>query len=417
MNTLTDFLKNSYTAYHAVRNACLFLIDNGFCELYEGEAWKIERGGKYFVVRGGSSVIAFTVGGAKRPFFRIVASHTDSPALKIKGSLTLHSGGYDKLEVETYGGGIWYSFFDRPLKIAGKTVVREGGELIAKAYASPFAVTIPSLAIHQSRGVNDGFAVNAQTDLMPLIGLNGGELADILPKNTVSSDLFIVPDTQPYLYGADNSLLASPRIDNLTSVLSSVTALVGASGDGISVAACFDNEEVGSRTAQGADSNFLECTLKRVFAALSLTETDFARAMAVSMMISMDNAHATHPNHPEKSDPGYPVTLGGGIVIKSHANKAYVSEALSIATVKTLFDRAGVKHQDFFNRSDTRSGSTLGSFLQSKSGMLAVDLGLPQLAMHSATETIAVSDYEQAKTALSAFYSTPFTIKGSRVKF
>ena len=417
MQKLVSFLKNSYTAYHATENARKILEENNFLFLSETEDWKVEEGGKYYTIRGGSSIIAFTVGSLDKFSFKLIASHTDSPALKLKENPVQKSGSYIKLNTEPYGGGIWYSFFDRPLKIAGRIVTEEDNLLSAENVLSPYTVTIPSLAIHMNRSANEGFSVNEQVDLSPVLSLHEENfLSPITQKNVVSYDLFVVNADTPYTFGCEDELLASPRIDNLTSVLASIEALINhAESNGICVAVALDNEEVGSRTLQGAGGDFLENTLRRIANSLKFDENEYYKALASSFLISLDNAHAIHPNHPEKSDPTNKVQLGGGVVIKSHANKAYTTDALSSATIKTVFKRAGVEFQTFYNRSDMRSGGTLGSISLSHVGVLSVDIGLPQLAMHSANECIACADYRGLLDGLTAFYSFNITVLDDEV--
>ena len=400
MKKLIKFLETSYTAYHAVENARTLLTENGFVELRETDAWNLTEGGKYFTVRGGSSLIAFTVG--KKRSFHIIASHTDSPCFKLKAIPEMQAEGYTKLNAETYGGGIWYTFFDRPLKVAGRVIVQEGDGLHSELYTGATLV-IPSLAVHMNRGVNDGFAPNPQTDLLPLYSFAGEKLD--LPERTVSYDLFLTPSQTPFENGAHVEFLSSPRIDNLTSVFSSLQALVSTEGGQINVCACFDNEEVGSGTYQGAGGDFLYNTLSRIGLALGITGEDFARTLAGSFLFSLDNAHAVHPNHGEKCDPTNRPVLGGGIVIKSHANKAYTTDALTCAIAQTVFEKAGAKYQYFYNRSDMRSGGTLGAISLSQAGIPSCDIGLAQLAMHSAVETIAKDDYTELLKGLTAFYN------------
>ena len=417
METLLDFLKNSLTAYHACENAKARLVENGFSPLKETEDWELSEGGKYFVERGGA-LVAFTVGGLDNFSYKIVASHVDSPALKLKENPVEKRGAYAVLNVETYGGGVWYSFFDRPLRIAGRVVKSENGRVYSETVTSAFLLSIPSLAVHQNRGVNDGFAVNAQTDLSPLLSLNGGE-ADWLERiagdgKTMGYDLYLVNADSPYFFGAEDEFLASPRIDNLTSVCASLDALLSkADSDGICVAAFLNHEEIGSRTTQGADGDFLENALRRIAYALRFDDNEYYKALASSFLLSADNAHAVHPNHPEKADPTNKTVLGGGVAIKAHANGAYITDALAAATVRTIFDKAGVKHQNFFNRSDMRSGSTLGVAALTRMGVAGADIGLAQLAMHSACECFAKEDYAELVNGLTAFYSSDLLADGN----
>ena len=420
---LMHFLRESYTAYHACGSVKQKLEENGFIQLTENRDWSLCEGGKYFVMRGGSSLIAFTVGGLDEFSYKIVATHTDSPALKLKENPVIKKAGdCATLNVETYGGGVWYSFFDRPLKIAGRVVRRVGRSLKTETVTSPFCVQIPSVAIHQNREANDKFSVNAQIDLQPLCALmgEGFDTADVLKKavgeNVVSHDLFLVNADMPYRFGMNNEFLASPRIDNLASTYAGVQALLSATEtNGICVLAMMDNEEIGSLSAQGADGDFLETTLRRIAYALRFDDNEFYKALAASFLLSVDNAHAVHPNHPEKSDPVNGPKLGGGIVIKAHANKAYVTDALSSAVLKTVFDDAGVPYQNFYNRSDVRSGSTLGSLVTRHIGMAGADIGIAQLAMHSACESMAVADFDVMLKGLAAYYATTLRFSDDNV--
>ena len=416
INPLIQFLENSYTAYHAVENAKAFLLENGFTALSETEDWTLEENGRYFVERNGSALIAFTVGNLDEFSYKLVAAHTDSPALKLKDNALMRANGYDKLNVEKYGGMLLYSYLDRPLKIAGRVIMRENGVLKAKTVLSDYTVSIPSLAIHMNRNANDGLTLNAQTDMLPLLALSGADekesyLSSLTGGEVISYDLYAVNADAPYAFGLRNEFVASPRVDDLASVYASLAALVShEKSNGISVAVCLDNEEVGSRSPQGADSEFLGKTLKRIAFSLKFDEMEYYKALASSFMISLDNAHALHPNHPEKADPTNKPVLGGGVVIKAHAQKAYVTDAMSAAILKTVFDGADVKYQTFYNRSDMPSGSTLGSLSQSHVDILSVDVGLPQLAMHSACECFAKADYAELLSGLTAFYSANLTL-------
>lgn len=410
---LFDFLKNSYTAFHAVKNAEKFLLNEGFQKLSEGGEWQVEEGGKYFVTRGDSSLIAFTIGALDNGLsFKIAASHADSPALKLKDNAVMKTGVYEKLNVESYGGGIWYSFFDRPLKVAGRIVCENGGKICGKVVTSDYFLTIPSVASHQNRNVNDNFAVNVQTDLCPLYSFTGDEddlLSSFTSAKVLSYDLFLVNGQDPYVFGKNGEFLASPRIDNLTSAFSSLEALCGVCApDGVCVAAIFDNEEVGSHTLEGAGGDLLERTLRRLTFALKFDDEEYYKALSSSFLLSVDNAHALHPNHPEKCDPTNQPVAGGGVTIKFHANKAYTTDALSAAAIISVFEQADVPYQKFYNRSDMRSGSTLGAISLSKVSVLSADIGIAQFAMHSACESFALADYDAMVSGLKAFFASTF---------
>ncbi|MBQ7923772.1 MAG: M18 family aminopeptidase [Clostridia bacterium] len=407
---LSAFLEKSLTAYHAKDNVKAQLLENGFTPLLPTQDWEICESGKYFVERG-ASLIAFTVGQLDHFTYKIAAAHVDSPALKIKTNPEKKTENMISLNVERYGGGLWYTFFDRPLKIAGQIVTNTDGKLQAKTTQAPFLVTIPSQALHINREANDHFAVNLQTDALPLYALNDGNLIEtaFAGENVVAYDLFAVNAEKPYVFGANGEFFASPRLDNLTSVYASLQGLLSAKTDkGVCVAAFFHNEEIGSQTLQGAGGDFLEKTLRKIAFALRFDDNEYDKALASSFFLSVDNAHALHPNHPEKSDPTNKTKLGGGVVIKSHAGGAYVTDSLTLATVKTVFENAGVPYQYFFNRSDAKSGSTLGVSALTRLGVYGADIGLAQLAMHSACECFAIDDFQALLDGLTAFYSSDY---------
>ncbi len=404
---LKSFLKTSYTAYQAVENAKKLLRKRGFLPLDEGEAWELEEGGKYFTVRGGTSLIAFRCGSGP---FKLIASHTDSPCLKLKEQPVERSGPYARLNVEEYGGCILYSFFDRPLRLAGRVVRESEKGVKTEQYVSDFCVTVPSLAVHMNRTVNEGFKADPQTDLEPMLSLGATEFEKCIGPH-LAFDLFAVPDVEPYESGASGEFLSSPRIDNLTSVYGSLLALADDSSTGSCLVACFDSEEIGSRTRQGAAGDFLSAVLRRIAAARGMSESELYALLSRSLLISLDNAHAVHPNHPEKCDPTNRPVMGGGIVIKGHAGGAYTTDGLTSAVIKRVFDRAGVRYQSFYNRSDMRSGSTLGAISLTQASIPSVDLGLAQLAMHSAVETMAGSDFEELVKGLTAFFQSRIILR------
>ena len=416
MDALFNYLQNSLTAYHAVDNAKEILLSNGFTQLLETDDWQLCEGGKYFTVRNGSSIIAFTIGALDGFHYKIAASHCDSPALKLKENCVNQGGLYATLNTETYGGGLWATFFDRPLKIAGRAVVQQGNKLTEKTVQAPFNVCIPSLAIHQNREANNGFAINNQIDLQPLLSCandapdNQAFIKSVVGADAISYDLYLVNADTPYAFGVNNEFIASPRVDNLTSVYASLRAFTQSEcADGVCVLACLDNEEVGSSTYQGANGDFMENTLRRIAFALRFDENEYYKALASSFLLSVDNGHAVHPNHPEKSDPTNKTVLGGGVVIKNHAGKAYITDAASAAVVKTIFNNANVKYQNYFNRSDVRSGSTLGAFAVCHLGAHGADIGIAQLAMHSASECFAKADFDAEVDGLTAFFNTKLT--------
>ncbi len=410
MENLLRYLETSYTAYQAVENAKDLLLAHGYSELRERETWELRRGGKYFVTRNGSSLIAFAIGDGNG--FKIVASHTDSPCLKLKENPVTTTEKFKKLNVEPYGGGIWYTFFDRKLKLAGRVVREKAGTIAAENYVSDFTLVIPSLAVHMQREVNEKFSPNPQVDLLPLLGMDEEKFDERL-GSPLSFDLWAVCAEAPFASGEREEFISSPRVDNLTSAYGSLSALLCADNKkDVNVAALLDNEEVGSHTRQGAAGDFLKNTLGRIAASM---KCDLPRMAADSFLISLDNAHSLHPNHPEKCDITNRAVMGGGIVIKGHAGGAYTTDALSSAVVKKIFSNAGVKYQTFYNRSDMRSGGTLGAISLGQVSILSADLGLAQLAMHSAVETFAASDYKELLKGLQAFYLSSIEIDGEKI--
>ena len=394
-----EFLKNSYTAYHATQNVCNILTSNGFVELSLGEKWDIAEGGKYFVTRNGSSVIAFVVGANK--VLSICESHTDSPSFKVKGTKLVASEGAKRLNTEKYGGGLLYTYFDRPLKIAGRVLEKCENGVVQKLVASDYNVVIPSLCVHFNPAVNDGFSVNPQVDTLPLLAQSDVELYKTLTDGEVlDADLYVVPATEPFLAGANGEFLCAPRIDNLTSVYTSIQALLHCNPQTIAMAVCLDNEEVGSGTRQG-NPRFVSQVVDALCDALGMDVVARQNAIEGGMVLSVDNGHACHPAHPEKSDALYRAYLNKGIVIKHHTN--YATDGLSSAIFKNILQKADVAFQDLYNRSDVRCGSTVGLATARELGIKTCDIGMPQLAMHSACETCGSTDVDTMQQALTAF--------------
>lgn len=396
---MKDLLQNigaSYTAFHATARVCEILEKNGFSRLKD----EVKIGGKYYVTKNDSSVIAFSVG--EKKFFNIVAAHTDSPALKLKDNPETVSEGCGRLNVETYGGLLLGTWTDRKLRIAGRAFYVENGKVVSKLVSSPYNVVIPNLAIHMQRSVKN--EINAQIDMQPLTGLGKGDVKKLV-GDAISYDLFLSCAEEGYEWGENGEFVSSPRLDDLEGVFGGLAAFTAAKPLGVNVLCCFDNEEIGSGTKQGAASTFLADVLATVARGLKWSEAERSAAMDGSFIVSLDNAHASHPNHPELSDPTNRTLLGGGIAIKHHANCNYTTDGYSTALMKNLFNGAGVKYQDFYMRSDLRCGGTLGAISSSQVSIDSVDIGLPQLAMHSAVECAAKSDYEDLKKALTAFYT------------
>ena len=420
VNQLIDFIKHSPTAYHtvaAIRNA---LVKAGFTEVSEKTPSAFSDGGKHFVIRGGSSVIAFK-GGSEKGGFVISASHSDSPCFKIKGELV--GASYTRFATEKYGGMIHYTWLNRPLSIAGRVVVKtESGVKTILVDLKKAALTIPSVAIHLNRGVNDGYKFNPASDLLPLAG--GAEAkgavmsaiaaeAGVPESDIISHDLFLYNAEEGRVIGIKDDLFLSPRIDDLGCVYASLRAFIDApeSDKSVAVLAVFDNEEVGSETKQGASSTFLDRTLR----AIAGNDHIYSAMLYNSFMVSADNAHAIHPNHPELYDATNAPVLGKGVVVKYNANQRYTTDAVSDAIFTTLAERSGIKLQKFSNRADMVGGSTLGSISNTKVSISTVDIGLPQLAMHSATETAAISDLDDMIAVLKSLYSSVIVKDGDDI--
>lgn len=429
---MLDFVEQSPSCFHAIANVKRMLEEQGFTELKETEDWRPEPGRGYYVTRNDSSVIAFrlpedcgeaeTAGtgsadGIKG--FHIVASHSDSPSFKIKESpeksVEEH---YVTLNTEKYGGMILSTWLDRALSVAGRVVVRDKNEAVTKLVnVDKDLLVIPNVAIHMNREMNNGVAYNPQVDMLPLFAdcsegkkknafmKRVAKAAGVKQEDILGHDLFLYTREKGRILGDNGEFVLSPRLDDLQCVFSSVKAFGAARpAQYINVCAVFDNEEVGSGTKQGADSTFLEDTLWRVAESLKKSRSEYLRLAAGSFLISADNVHAVHPNHPEKADPTNRPYLNGGIVIKFHGSQKYTTDAVSAAKMKALCERVKVPYQTYANRSDIPGGSTLGNISTSHVSVSSVDIGLPQLAMHSAVETAGVKDTGYAVEVLKAFY-------------
>jgi len=422
VNSFIDFINNTPSAFHAVDNMCARLKAEGFELLNEREQWNIVPGGRYMITRNRSSVIALTIPQCGMSHFQIVASHSDSPTFKLKAKAEDPAfGKYVRLNTERYGGMIMSTWLDRPLSIAGRVLVKEGASVSTRLVNLDRAsVLIPNMPIHFNRDANDGFKYNAQVDTLPLYGAGDAqgklleeiaEAAGVQPESIVGSDLFLYARTPGVVWGANNDFFSCPRIDDLECAYTSMEAFLEAgTADQINVFAVFDNEEVGSASKQGAGSTFLSDVLMRAANALGATDSEARAAIVCSFMVSADNAHAVHPNHPEKFDTGNRTFMNEGVVIKHNANQRYTTDGVSAAIFSSICAEAGVPVQHFANRSDTMGGSTLGNIANSHTSMNTVDIGLPQLAMHSSYETAGVKDVDYMIQALKKFYQTKITV-------
>lgn len=422
-----NFIEHSPSCFHAVAQLSQMLDQAGYQRLKECDGWTLEQGGKYYVTRNGSSIIAFHVGEQLDNYhFQITASHSDSPSYKVKEKAELKGkGGYLQLNTEGYGGMICSSWLDRPLSLAGRVLVRQGNVVETRLLnIDRDLLLIPNVAIHMNREVNSGMKYNQQVDMLPLF--SAGECGEnsyyeliaqelgVKPEDVVGCDLYLYPRVAPSLWGAKEEFISSPRLDDLQCAYTSMKALVDSHNPhGVNVCCCFDNEEVGSGTKQGALSTFLRDVLQRVHAALGHAPEDYFRAVAKSFMVSCDNAHAVHPNHPEKTDGENCVYMNKGIVVKFSANQKYTTDGISAAIFMQLCKDAQVPVQTFANRSDMAGGSTLGNLSTQQVSLHTVDVGLPQLAMHSTYETAGVKDSGYMVQALTAFYNTDLDITDS----
>lgn len=423
---MLKFIENSPSCFQAVDNFAKMLEVQGFEPLYEQEKYDIKKGGRYYITRNGSSILAFVVPMGEAKGFHMTSAHSDSPCFKIKEKPEMVAEEhYIKLNVEKYGGMIDSTWLDRPLSVAGRVVVKETGAeskvgqgLLTKLInIDRDLLMIPNVAVHMNRDMNKGFEYNAQTDLIPLFGeyISGedkeaframiAEEAGVTKEQLLGYDLYLYAREKGRLFGAKEEFVLSPRLDDLQCAYGCMKALAESTpNEYVNVCVVFDNEEVGSGTKQGADSTFLEDNLLRIYKALDGKCNDYKRLLADSFMISADNAHAVHPNHPEKADPTNRPYLNGGIVIKFHGSQRYTTDAVSGAVMKDICNNAQVPCQTYHNKSDIAGGSTLGNISTAHVSVNTVDIGLPQLAMHSACETAGVKDTEYLIRAMKCFY-------------
>ena len=425
LRDLMDFLDSSVTMFHAINECEKVLQRSGFTYLPENEKWNIEKG-KYYTKRNSSSLIAFDI--AEGDYhFQISAAHSDSPTFKLKDRPLIESNGYLKLNVEGYGGMINATWLDKPLTLAGRVMVNtDKGIETRLLHIDRDLLIIPNVPIHFNREINKGFAFNNQVDMLPVFSAGNLKEADfdnmlakelnVEPKDILAKDLYLVNRQKAAVIGFDNELISSGRLDDLECVYTSLRGFVEAENKNhINVFAVFDNEEVGSVTKQGAMSTFLASTLDRVNTALGKSKEEYYTAIAKSILISCDNAHAVHPNHPELFDVKNRPVLNQGIAIKESANQKYTTDAFSRAILKKILEKKNIPYQIFANRSDIAGGSTLGNLSNTVVSMNAVDIGLPQLAMHSAYETAGTKDVGYAFETLKAFFEANIDIKDDKV--
>ncbi len=422
-----EFIKNCPSCFHAVRQLQQILDNKGFLPLKESDKWELEKGKSYYVTRNDSSIIAFSIGATLDEYhFQITSSHSDSPTFKVKENGELEQkGNYLQLNVEGYGGMICSTWMDRPLSLAGRVLVKENDTITSHLFdAKEDMVLIPNVPIHLERNTNSGYSYNVQVDMLPLFSAGkctkGDYLKMIAKKLDVEEnaicgkDIYLYNRQQPSVWGFQKEFISAAKLDDLECAYASFTALSETENKHcVRVAACFDNEEVGSLTKQGADSTFMEDVLKRITIALNKSDEEYYQAIAKSFMVSCDNAHALHPNHPEKFDATNYTLMNKGVVIKHNANQTYTSDAFSKSVFELVCEKANVPVQHYANRSDERGGSTLGNLSNAHVSLHCVDIGVAQLAMHSSYESAGYDDIAYLVDALKSFYTQTILIAGA----
>ena len=412
---LRSYLDYSHSVYHAVKNLTDLLSEAGYEKLQEHESWNLKVGGKYYLTRGGTSVLAFRIPDGAPTGFMMAASHSDRPTFKVKENGEL-AGTYTKLAVERYGGMLISTWLDRPLSVAGRVIVgTENGVETRLVDIDRDLLLIPNVAIHMNRKANDGYTWNPATDTLPLMGGadTKGRFAEILKEaaggEVLGHDLYLYVRQGSSVWGLDNEYLSSPALDDLQCAWCSTRGFLDAKDSGaVPVLCVFDSEEVGSASVQGAASDLLENTLSRICGAMNW---ELPKLLAQSFMVSADNAHAVHPNHPEFADPTNAPVVNKGVVLKFNAAQRYTTDGISSAIFRSICKQAEVPVQTYYNRADLPGGSTLGNISLGHVSIPSVDIGLAQLAMHSSYETAGVKDVEHLAKAMEAFFSTALRAK------
>ncbi len=417
---LMRFVDRSPCAYYAVANLKEDLLQQGFQELEEQEPWTLTSGGRYFVCRNGSSLISFILPPDQIRSFHVMASHSDSPSFKIKPGPALRSTcGLLRASTEKYGGPIDSTWFDRPLSVSGRVLVEENGGISARlVYPEKVTMMLPSVAPHLLRKEHGSEPLDTQDRMYPVIGAgNDGMLLwsliakelKVFPEQILSSDLYLCNREAARIWGTGNEFLSAPRLDDLASCYGSFLGFLDSRScsGAVAVHAAFDNEEVGSRTMQGADSGFMRVTLERICSCTGLGREEFHRAVAGSLLISADNAHALHPNYEHLSDPENHPCLNRGLVVKYQSAQRYATDGVSAALFQTICRQHGIPYQTFTNRQGSIGGSTLGHLSVSQIPLRTADIGLPQLAMHSCYETMGTGDTSALAAFSAAFYGEP----------
>ncbi|ACT47310.1 M18 family aminopeptidase [Methylotenera mobilis] len=421
---LLNFIDLSPSPWHAVEQIEQQLLGAGFTQLDETQAWQLAAGKRYFVVRGGASIIAFTLG--NQPLadtgFRMVGAHTDSPSLRLKPKAAYETDGLLRIGVEVYGGPILATFTDRDLSIAGRVTVRTAsGHAIKLLKFDDALMRLPNLAIHMNREVNEkGLKLNKQTELPLLFGESAAGIEaeqqflayvatalNIAPQDILTFEFNVFDTQKGKFWGANQEFITNSQLDNLASCHAAITALLNSSNqDGSNICALFDHEEVGSESATGASGSFLADVITRITSNMGMNEEERLRALAQSFFVSADMAHAYHPNHASAYEPCHHVMVNQGPVIKTNANQRYASNADTAARFIALCERAQVPFQQYSHRTDLGCGSTIGPILASGLGVASVDVGSPMWAMHSIRESAGVLDHHYMIAALGALFTS-----------
>jgi hypothetical protein len=422
---VVEFIDESPSTYHVVKNCSDILDENGFERIMPREKWEIKKGGRYFLKKSSSTIIAFTVGENfdMKNGFKIFGAHTDSPCFRIKPNPEMVTENIVRLNTEVYGGPILSTWFDRPLSIAGRVIVKGEDPFFPKTVKIKIdepLLTIPNLAIHQNREVNNGVKIDKQNDVLPIISLINRnfekegyleriilEKTGIKKENIIDFNLYLYATEKGCLLGANEEFMSSPKLDNLASVYTGLIGLVEAeeNQDRINIFVAFDNEEIGSATKQGADSNYLLNTLEKISLALGLDRSDFLQMLESSYILSADAAHAAHPAHLGKTDPTNRGRMNEGISIKISAKQKYTSDGYSIAVIRQLIEGTEIRIQPFVNESNELGGSTIGPISSTHLDIDGVDLGVPMFAMHSVRELCGIFDVFYLKELAKEFFS------------
>lgn len=417
MNKFFEFMDKNPTAFHVVDTVKKELMAKGYTELFENADYKLTLGGKYFVIRNDSSILAFELPKKQIRGFHVFAAHTDSPSFRIKEQPEMaFEENYVRLNVEKYGGMIVSTWLDRPLSVAGRLIVKNGNKLETKLVnVDRDLLMIPNVAIHMNGDLNSGYTYKIQSDLLPFFSdLSGkGKFDEFMAKeagvdkdDVLGKDIFLYTRQKAGFVGLNNEFVVSPRLDDQACCYAGLKGLLDSKGSNyVKVLALFDNEEVGSGTKQGADSTLLDDTLYRIADALGLTKTEYLKLLADSFSLSADNAHAVHPAMTGKADPTNRPYLNKGVVLKFNGSQRYATDAESAAYFRYLAKEANVGTQNYANQSDVRGGSTLGNISTAHVSIKTADIGLPQLAMHSAVETMGANDVKDMIEIAKVFFT------------